>query len=131
MSACIKAPELTCQSMYRPVGLMMGALPMPDAVTYTASDHIAVITLNRPEARNAVNGDVARGLEAAVDQLEADPETWIGVLTANIADQERPVFCAGADLKVIAQSGDPSDLETNRGGFAGYVFRERTKPIVV
>src|SRR5258705_494125 len=55
---------------------------------------------------------------------------WVGVLCANPEGQERPVFCAGADLKVIASSGDPSTLETERGGFAGYVFRERTKPIV-
>jgi enoyl-CoA hydratase len=104
---------------------------MPEPVTYSSADRIAVITLNRPEARNAVNGDVARGLEAAVDRLEADPDTWVGVLVANTGDQERPVFCAGADLKVIAESGDPSVLETERGGFAGYVYRERTKPIVV
>jgi enoyl-CoA hydratase len=104
---------------------------MTDAVLYTSSDHIAVITLNRPEARNAVNPDLAHGLEAAVDQLELDHDTWVGILTANTADQERPVFCAGADLKVIQGTGDASLLETERGGFAGYVYRERTKPIVV
>ena len=104
---------------------------MPEAVTYAAADRIAVITLNRPEARNAVNPDVASGLEAAVDRLEADDDIWVGVLTANTADQERPVFCAGADLKVIAATGDPSGLETERGGFAGFVYRERSKPIVV
>ena len=104
---------------------------MTDAVLYSSSDHIAVITLNRPEARNAVNGDVAHGLETAVDQLEADPDTWVGVLCANTGNQERPVFCAGADLKVIQESGDASKLETERGAFAGYVYRERTKPIVV
>src|SRR3954449_7240994 len=117
--------------MYRPVGLKDPDLQMPEAVEYATSDRIAVITLNRPEARNAVNPDVARGLEAAVDKLEADPDVWVGVLCANTTGQERPVFCAGADLKVIASSGDPSTLETERGGFAGYVFRERTKPIVV
>jgi enoyl-CoA hydratase len=104
---------------------------MPEAVTYHAADRIAVITLNRPEARNAVNPDVAQGLEAAVDQLENDPDTWVGLLTANTANQERPVFCAGADLKVIQESGDAELLETDRGGFAGFVYRERTKPIVV
>jgi enoyl-CoA hydratase len=104
---------------------------MTDAVLYSSSDRIATITLNRPEARNAVNPELAHGLEAAVDRLEADPDTWVGVLTANTAEQERPVFCAGADLKVIQQSGDASLLETERGGFAGYVYRERTKPIVV
>jgi enoyl-CoA hydratase len=101
------------------------------AVRYSASDRIGVITLNRPEARNAVDPELALGLEAAVDQLEADPDVWVGVLCANTADQVNPVFCAGADLKVIKETGSAAALQTERGGFAGFVFRERTKPIVV
>jgi len=101
------------------------------AVLYSSSDRIGVITLNRPEARNAVNRELALGLEAAVDQLEGDPEVWVGVLCANTADQAQPVFCAGADLKVIRETGSAATLDTERGGFAGFVFRERTKPIVV
>jgi enoyl-CoA hydratase len=103
---------------------------MSDAVQYSSSDRIAVITIDRPDARNAVNGDVARGLEAAIDQMEDDPDVWVGVLGANTGDQERPVFCAGADLKAI-ESGDLPTLYTERGGFGGFVYRERTKPIVV
>ena len=38
----------------------------------------AVVKINRPEARNAVNGDVAHGIEAAIDQIEADDGTWVG-----------------------------------------------------
>ena len=102
---------------------------MPDAVQYESADRIAVITLNRPEARNAVNGDLAVGLEAAVDRLEDDPDTWVGVLRANTAGQSRPVFSAGADLKVIDAGGGAS-LYTKRGGFAGFVYRERTKPLI-
>ena len=101
------------------------------AVLYSSSDRIGVITLNRPEARNAVDRDMALGLEGAVDRLEDDPEVWVGVLCANTADQARPVFCAGADLKVIRETGSPATLDTDRGGFAGFVYRERTKPIVV
>ncbi len=104
---------------------------MSDAVLYTSADRIGVITLNRPEARNAVNRDVALGLEAAVDQLEDDPDVRVGVLCANTAGQERPVFCAGADLKVIAEQGDATTLATERGGFAGFVYRDRAKPVVV
>jgi len=100
-------------------------------VRYSASDRVAVITLDRPEARNAVNRDVARGLEAAIDRVEGDPDVWVAVLDANTADQTRPVFCAGADLKVVAETGSAASLATKRGGFAGFVFRERVKPIVV
>ncbi|MBL7502350.1 enoyl-CoA hydratase/isomerase family protein [Frankia sp. CNm7] len=101
-----------------------------DAVRYEASGHIAVITLNRPAARNAVNHEVAVGLESAIDTLENDPDVWVGVLCANSDGQPRPVFCAGADLKAI-EAGQLDTLMTARGGFAGFVFRERTKPIVV
>jgi enoyl-CoA hydratase len=103
---------------------------MADAVLYSTSDRIGVITLNRPEARNAVNREVAVGLEAAVDRLEADPEIWVGILCANTEDQDRPVFCAGADLKVISETGDAGTLDTARGGFGGFAYRERTKPVV-
>ncbi|MFM8267020.1 MAG: enoyl-CoA hydratase-related protein [Ilumatobacteraceae bacterium] len=103
---------------------------MSDIVTSEVVGRVAVITLNRPEARNAVNGDVAAGLEAAIDAMEADPEVWVGVLTASTAGQERPVFCAGADLKAL-NSGQGAALGTARGGFAGFVYRERVKPVIV
>ena len=74
---------------------------MSDVVNYEVQGKVALITLNRPEARNAVNGDVAQGLEAAINQMEEDPNVWVGILRANTSGQERPVFCAGADLKVI------------------------------
>lgn len=103
---------------------------MFEPVLYESYDRIAVITLNRPDARNAVNGDVARGLEAAIDRLEDDPDTWIGVLCANTEGQQRPVFSAGADLKTINEPGGAAAMHTERGDFAGFVYRERTKPIV-
>ncbi len=65
---------------------------MSDVVLYEVDGRVALITLNRPEARNAVNGDVAKGLEAAIDRLEADDEVWVGILAANTEGQERPVF---------------------------------------
>lgn len=103
---------------------------MSDIVKYEVQGRIALITLNRPEARNAVNGDVATGVEAAIDQMEADPSVWVGIITANTEGQERPVFCAGADLKAI-NSGNAAGLNTKRGGFAGFVYRERSKPVIV
>ncbi len=53
------------------------------------------------------------------------------MLTANVDGQERPVFCAGADLKAIRETGTAATVDTDRGGFAGFVYREREKPIVV
>jgi enoyl-CoA hydratase len=103
---------------------------MSDIVTYEVRGRVALITLNRPEARNAVNGDVANGLEAAIDQLEDDAEIWVGILSANTEGQDRPVFSAGADLKAIS-AGQGASLGTARGGFAGFVYRERNKPVIV
>ena len=93
------------------------------AVLYErASEHIALVTLNRPDARNAINGDVARAMDAIVKQTEADDQIWAVVLTGagGIA------FSAGADLKEISQ-GNGTSLGTPDGGFAGFVFAQRRK----
>ncbi len=103
---------------------------MSDIVTYEVRGRTALITLNRPEARNAVNGDVATGMEAAIDRMEADDDVWVGVIQANTEGQSKPVFCAGADLKAI-NSGDAASLATAKGGFAGFVYRDRKKPVIV
>ena len=92
-------------------------------VNFEIRDRIAIITLNRPEARNAVSQQLAEDLEAAIDRLEADDALWIGILCGN-----GPAFCAGADLKAVA-SGE-ARLTTKRGGFAGLVRRVRTKPLI-
>jgi enoyl-CoA hydratase len=93
-------------------------------IEYTTEGHVAVITINRPDARNAVNGDVAQGIEDAIDRLEGDDSLWLGILTG-----VPPVFCAGADLKEI-NAGRAANLNTKRGGFAGITSRDRTKPII-
>ncbi|RLE22891.1 MAG: enoyl-CoA hydratase [Actinobacteria bacterium] len=103
---------------------------MSEIVTYEVKGRVALITLNRPEARNAVNGEVAAGMESAIDQMEDNENVWIGIIQANTEGHKRPVFCAGADLKAI-NSGDARSLTTKRGGFAGFVYRERTKPVIV
>lgn len=99
-------------------------------VGYEVQGRVGVITLNRPAARNAVSAAVAAGLEDAIDRLEADESVWVGVLAANVEGQDRPVFCAGADLKAIA-AGEGGSLSTLRGGFAGFVWRDRVKPVIV
>ncbi len=92
-------------------------------VEYELLERVGLIRLNRPEARNAINGSMAAAIEAAVDRFEEDDEAWVGVICAN-----GPAFCAGADLKAIA-AGE-TDLATERGGFAGVVDRTRSKPLI-
>jgi enoyl-CoA hydratase/carnithine racemase len=84
--------------------------------------HIALVTINRPEARNAVNGAVASGLEAAVERVEADPDLWVAILTG----AGPHAFCAGADLKEVS-AGRGTTLSTRNGGFGGFVRASRSK----
>jgi enoyl-CoA hydratase len=96
----------------------------PPAVLFERRpDHVALVTLNRPAARNAVNGDVARALDAILKQTEADDDIWAVVLTGCGSQ----AFCAGADLKEVS-AGRSKDLWTEGGGFAGFVFADRSKP---
>ena len=59
-------------------------------VEFETRGRVAVLTINRPEARNAVNGEVAQSMEAGIDRLEDDSELWAGVVAA-----VGPVFSAG------------------------------------
>jgi enoyl-CoA hydratase/carnithine racemase len=99
---------------------------MTDAapVTFTmAAPHIGLATLNRPEARNAINGDVAQALGKILTETESNPDVWAVILTGAGGQ----VFSAGADLKEIA-AGRIAGLSTPGGGFAGFVHAKRTKP---
>jgi enoyl-CoA hydratase/carnithine racemase len=87
-----------------------------------AEDHIAVVTLNRPAARNAVNARLAAEMHDIVQLTERDSEIWAVVLTGAGDD----VFCAGADLKEVAAGGADGLFTTQ--GFAGLVNAERAKP---
>jgi enoyl-CoA hydratase len=92
--------------------------------------HVAVITLNRPDVRNAFDGPMARALGAAVDEVEADADIRVSVLTATVTEP-RPVFCAGHDLRTIEDEFSGGDTAaTEHGGFAGFVTHPRTKPVV-
>jgi enoyl-CoA hydratase len=85
---------------------------------------VEILRLNRPEARNAINPETSREIEAALDEIDADRDVWCVIITGT-----GPVFCAGADLKVVA-SGGGIDIMTERGGFAGFVSRDLTKPVI-
>lgn len=97
------------------------------AVLYEVVDtNIAVVTLNRPERRHAVNGEVARLLDEIVKKTEADDDIRVVVLTSNGG----PTFCAGADLGEVA-AGRAAELSTPDGGFGGFVESIRQKPWIV
>jgi enoyl-CoA hydratase/carnithine racemase len=72
-----------------------------EAVLVEVEDHVALLTLNRPEAMNAMNRDLSRALSAGLDRINQDPEVRVGIITGN-----GRAFCAGADLKERAQGGD-------------------------
>src|SRR5258708_5588431 len=101
----------------------MSNTTQPGAVLFEVVEpHIALVTINRPEARNAVNGAVASGLEAAVERVESDPDLWAAILTGSGPH----AFCAGADLKEVS-AGRGSALATTKGGFGGFVRATRSK----
>jgi enoyl-CoA hydratase/carnithine racemase len=83
--------------------------------------HIGLLVFNRPEARNAVNAQVAAEIHAYLQAFEADPELRVGIITGN-----GPVFCAGADLKEVSAGRDIRI--PRKGGFAGFTQFKRTKP---
>lgn len=81
-----------------------------------------LITIDRPQARNAVNAAVAAGLAAALDELEADPALRVGVLTG-----AEGTFSAGMDLKAALRGESP---EIEGRGFGGLTETELTKPLI-
>ncbi len=86
--------------------------------------HIALVTLNRPDARNAISPEVSQAMAGLLDEIEADDELRAVVLTG-----AGEVFSAGADLKVVA-AGRGMDIARGKGGFAGIVRRDFPKPII-
>jgi enoyl-CoA hydratase/carnithine racemase len=96
----------------------------PEPVLYQdVAPHVALVTLNRPEKRNAVNAEMAAALEAIVRRIEDDPEIRAAILTSSIDK----VFCAGADLEAIV-TGKGKGIETAAGGFAGFTYAQRQTP---
>jgi enoyl-CoA hydratase len=81
-----------------------------------------LITLNRPDQRNAVNAALAAGVAAALDELDSDDELSVGVLTG-----AGNGFCAGMDLKAFVR-GESAWVDGR--GFAGIVQRPPAKPII-
>ena len=85
--------------------------------------HVALIRIDRPDARNAVNGALTAQMAGLVDRIEADPSLRAVVLGSTSPD----FFCAGADLKVVA-AGRTEELRAGPYGFGGLVDALRSKP---
>jgi enoyl-CoA hydratase len=92
------------------------------AVLSEQRDRVLVITINRPGQRNAINGAVAAGIAAALDELDADPELAVGVLTG-----AGKGFSAGMDLKAFVAGESPYAGDR---GFAGITQRSAEKPLI-
>jgi acetyl-CoA C-acetyltransferase len=86
---------------------------------------VLVVTINRPRVRNAIDDQVAQGIEAALDAAERD-DSIAAVVITGAGDKS---FSAGADLKFAAATGGRGMI-TERGGFAGIVKRAFPKPLI-
>jgi enoyl-CoA hydratase/carnithine racemase len=80
---------------------------------------VLIVSLHREEKRNAIDRELADGVEAALNTLDDDPELWVGILTGTAT-----VFSAGTDLS------QPASPATERGGEYGVIRRQRAKPLI-
>ena len=95
---------------------------MTDELTTREEDGVLVITMNRPEARNAMNKAVAEGIGAALDRLDAEPALRVAVLTG-----AGGTFCSGMDLKGFLRGESPV---VEGRGFGGLVLKPPMKPLI-
>jgi enoyl-CoA hydratase len=95
---------------------------MTDEVLVDIADGIMIVTLNRPEARNAANKALAEGVSAAMDELESNDDVRVAILTG-----AGGTFCSGMDLKAFV-SGETPSIEGR--GFAGLTEYTPSKPLI-
>ena len=96
-------------------------LPNEGVLLAEVTDRVATITLNRPEARNALNREVQRRLPELVSALDADPGVDVLILTGT-----DPAFSAGVDLKELGQGSTELVLPKEQRG----PLPPRTKPLI-
>jgi enoyl-CoA hydratase len=94
----------------------------PEAVLTERRENVLLITINRPEVRNAVNAAVAEGIAGALDQLDGDEQLSVGILTG-----AGGYFCAGMDLGAFVKGESPYFGDR---GFAGIAQRASRKPLI-
>jgi enoyl-CoA hydratase len=95
---------------------------MADAIRTQVTDNVAVITIDRPQARNAINGEVARGIAAAIEDFDSRGDVSVLVLTG-----AGGYFSAGMDLKGFLAGDAPTAVGR---GFGGIVERPPAKPVI-
>src|SRR5712664_4014802 len=95
---------------------------MSDAVLTEEDGGVLVITINRPEAKNAINADVAKGIASALDELDSRKDLAVGILTG-----AGGTFCAGMDLKGFLRGENPF-IEGR--GFAGIAQQPPETPLI-
>lgn len=94
-------------------------------VSYRLIDRVAVVTIHRPDRRNAVDGPTARALADVFRQFEADTSADVAVLQG-----EGDCFCAGADLKALASGGAGNRIEADGDGPMGPTRMLLSKPVI-
>lgn len=97
---------------------------MSDLIKVEVADGIQIITINRPEAKNAINLETAQAMAAALDQLDSRDDVRIGILTG-----AGGTFSSGMDLKAFAKSGQRPYVEGR--GFAGLNEAPPKKPLIM
>ncbi len=96
---------------------------MSDILELRVVDRIQIMSINRPEARNAINLEAAEAIAAAMDALDGNPDVDLGILTGSGGN-----FCAGMDLKAFARTGQRPYV--GERGFAGLCERPPAKPLI-
>ncbi|WP_247714491.1 crotonase/enoyl-CoA hydratase family protein [Qipengyuania pacifica] len=95
---------------------------MSEEVLTSEEDGILIVTINRPEAKNAMTKAAAEGIAAAMDRLDSDDNLRVGILTG-----AGGTFCSGMDLKGFLRGESPS-IEGR--GFGGIVQKPPEKPLI-
>ncbi|GAA2736635.1 crotonase/enoyl-CoA hydratase family protein [Actinocorallia aurantiaca] len=95
---------------------------MSDELIFETADGVAILRINRPEVRNAIDGATARAIAAAIDELDERDDLSVGVITG-----AGGTFCSGMDLRGFL-AGDRPSIEGR--GFAGLVQAPPRKPLI-
>jgi enoyl-CoA hydratase len=102
-----------CANVPSPANLRRCPMPQSDLVLFSVDNHVALITVNDPERRNAVTAEMSTQLRAAVEQADADPDVHAVVVTG-----AGRAFCAGADLSALGSAAEQGLLQLYDGFMA-------------